>query len=101
MKTFLTTTLLLGVATFAAEAGSAQSCARASEELRAAQATLADAMRRADESGAAYHGCMERNRQDGRACSAARKAADAALAQKRHARAVYDTAADNKRRSCK
>ena len=89
------------VATFAFDAGSAQSCARASDELRSAQSVLADAMRHCDEAGAAYHACMEGNKHDGRACSAQKKAADAAMQQRRQARVQYDAAAENKRRSCR
>ncbi len=91
----------LAVTAFAPDAGSAQDCARASDELRAAQSALADAMRRCDEAGATYHACMDANKHDGRACAAQKKAADAAMQQRRQARVQYDAAVENKRRSCR
>lgn len=87
-------------ATLAVDVESAQDCARASDELKAAQAVLADATRKADEAGAAFHGCMQKNKNDARTCSNEKKALESSLACKRHARGAYNAAVEKKRQSC-
>jgi hypothetical protein len=101
LRVLTAVSLAAAVVSFAPDAGSAQDCARANGELRAAQSALADAMRRADEAGASYHACMQGSRHDARACVAQKRALDTAMQHKRQARSNYDAAVENKRRSCR
>ncbi len=87
-------------APLAIDVESAQDCARASDELKSAQAALASAIRSADEAGAAYHGCMQRSHHDAHACSAEKKTLDSAMLCRRAARGAYDAAVEKKRQSC-
>jgi hypothetical protein len=92
-------TLAAFVSTIASNAASATRCANASDAVKAAQAAVASAARRADEAGAAYHGCMHRSQGDARARVVRRRALASAMAMKRQAREAYDAAVVRQRQS--
>ena len=77
------------------------SCAQATAEVREAQTVLSKAMRTCDANAGAYGACMQKSRNNRRACVPQKRKLDGSLHHRRKAQLAFSFAQGRARHACR